>query len=93
MAINFKNCNKSYKKNDQNDFKAEAEAAGAKGAVLVNVDADGKWHSPIISHLSQEEVSELKRLLNVEAGDLLVFGADEHRTALKAMGRYLKNIP
>lgn len=53
-----------------------ASANGAKGMAWIAFTTDGKEKSPIIKFFSDEEFAALKKALEVEPGDLLLFAAD-----------------
>jgi len=55
----------------------------------------GEEKSPIIKFFSSEDFAALKEALEVEPGDLVVFGADDYETvsaALSAVRLYLANL-
>ncbi|MFC4990684.1 aspartate--tRNA ligase [Rubritalea tangerina] len=68
--------------------KAAIEA-GAKG--LAYIQARGPepadWRSPITKFLSEEELQGLKSKLNIEEGDLVLFGAGDWDTVCDVLGR------
>ncbi len=54
---------------------------GAKGMAWIAFTSDGKEKSPIIKFFSDEEFAAIKKAMNVEPGDLLLFAADTFETA------------
>ncbi len=58
-----------------------AAANGAKGMAWIAFTTDGKEKSPIIKFFSDEEFAALKKAMDVEPGDLLLFAADTFDTA------------
>ena len=50
---------------------------GAKGMAWIAFTSDGNEKSPIIKFFSDEEFAALKRALDVEPGDLVLFAADK----------------
>ena len=50
---------------------------GAKGMAWIAFTSDGNEKSPIIKFCSDEEFAALKRALDVEPGDLVLFAADK----------------
>ncbi len=68
--------------------KAAIEA-GAKG--LAYIQARGPepkdWRSPITKFLSEEELTALKETLNIEEGDLILFGAGDWDLVCDVLGR------
>lgn len=68
--------------------KAAVEA-GARG--LAYIQARGPepsdWRSPITKFLSEGELSALKETMNIEEGDLILFGAGDWDTVCDVLGR------
>lgn len=58
-----------------------AAANGAKGMAWIAFTTDGKEKSPIIKFFSEEEFAELKKAMEVEPGDLLLFAAADREVA------------
>lgn len=63
-----------------------AKTAGAKGLAFIKVE-NGEWKSPIVKFFSDAEKTALTKALNIEEGDLILFGADTWETACTALGR------
>lgn len=63
-----------------------AKTLGAKGLAYIKSE-NGAWKSPILKFLSQQEQDDLKRILNIEDGDLVFFAACEWERACTIMGR------
>ncbi|MDY6069422.1 MAG: amino acid--tRNA ligase-related protein, partial [Opitutales bacterium] len=63
-----------------------AKTVGAKGLAYIKSE-NGAWKSPILKFLSQQEQDDLKRILNIEDGDLVFFAACEWERACTIMGR------
>jgi len=68
--------------------KAAIEA-GARG--LAYIQARGaepsEWRSPITKFLSEGELAQLKETMNIEEGDLILFGAGDWTTVCDVLGR------
>jgi len=58
-----------------------AAANGAKGMAWIAFTTDGKEKSPIIKFFDDETFAAIKKAMNVEPGDLLLFAADTFDTA------------
>jgi aspartyl-tRNA synthetase len=58
-----------------------AAANGAKGMAWIAFTADGKEKSPIIKFFDDETFAAIKKAMDVEPGDLLLFAADTFDTA------------
>ncbi|MEM7385485.1 MAG: aspartate--tRNA ligase, partial [Verrucomicrobiota bacterium] len=63
-----------------------AVECGAKGLAFIKAE-DGKWKSPIVKFFSEEETAALTEKLNIEEGDLVLFGADSWQTVCEVLGR------
>ena len=68
------------------DLTNLAKMAGAKGLAFIKVE-NGEWKSPIVKFFSDEEKRALASRLRIEAGDLILFGADAWETACTVLGR------
>lgn len=63
-----------------------AKEAGAGGLAYIKVEK-GEWKSPIVKFFSDEEKAVLTERLNVEEGDLILFGCDKWETVSEVLGR------
>lgn len=63
-----------------------AKVAGAKGLAFIKVE-NGEWKSPIVKFFTEAEKTALTTALEIEEGDLILFGADTWETACTALGR------
>ena len=63
-----------------------ARSFGAKGLSYIKVE-NGEWKSPIVKFFSDAERSALTKKLGVEEGDLILFAADQWRTACEILGK------
>lgn len=68
------------------ELTAMAKQYGAKGLAFIKVEG-GEWKSPIVKFFSDEEKAELSRKLDIEEGDLLLFGADKWEIVCAVLGR------
>ena len=55
----------------------KAVELGAKGMAWIAFTSDGKVKSPITKFFTDEEFDAIKKALDVEPGDLVMFGADD----------------
>jgi aspartyl-tRNA synthetase len=62
-----------------------AKALGAKGLAWVKVSAEG-FESPIVKFIGEPLLRKLSGVLSAKAGDLLLFVADQLKTARDVMG-------
>jgi aspartyl-tRNA synthetase len=65
----------------------EARQAGLGGLAYIRVQEEGVWKSPIVKFFSEEEKRELAIRLQIETGDLILFGAAEWDEVNTALGR------
>ncbi|MDR0533181.1 MAG: aspartate--tRNA ligase [Verrucomicrobiales bacterium] len=63
-----------------------AKAQGAKGLAWIKVE-NGQWKSPIVKFFSDAEKAALTTKLNIEEGDLILFGADAWLAACEVLGQ------
>jgi aspartyl-tRNA synthetase len=63
-----------------------AKSFGAKGLAYIKVET-GEWKSPIVKFFSDAEKSALTQKLQIEEGDLILFGADKRETVWDVLGR------
>ena len=63
-----------------------AKQYGAKGLAFIKCE-NGEWKSPIVKFFTDAEKAALKDRLNIEEGDLILFGADKLDTVCEVLGR------
>ena len=63
-----------------------ARQGGARGLAFIKVE-NGEWKSPIVKFFSEAEKSTLATRLNIEEGDLILFGADQWELVCTVLGR------
>ncbi len=63
-----------------------AQKSGAKGLAYIKVE-NGEWKSPIVKFLTEDEKKGLTKALNIEEGDLVLFGADSWINVCNVLGR------
>jgi aspartyl-tRNA synthetase len=59
---------------------------GAKGLAFIKIE-NGEWKSPIVKFFNETEKAALQSKLNIEEGDLILFGADKWEIACEVLGR------
>ena len=59
---------------------------GAKGLAYLSVNEDGTYKSSFAKFMSDEELDALVSEMSGQAGDLLLFVADEHQVVCEALG-------
>lgn len=68
------------------DLTQFARQCGAKGLAFIKVE-DGQWKSPIVKFFSDSEKAGLTERLQIEEGDLILFGADQWQAACEVLGQ------
>ena len=63
-----------------------AKQYGAKGLAFIKVE-NGEWKSPIVKFFTEEEKTALTAKLQIEEGDLILFGADKWEIVCEVLGR------
>ena len=63
-----------------------AKQFGAKGLAFIKCE-NGEWKSPIVKFFTEAEKAALKECLNIEEGDLVLFGADQWDVVCEVLGR------
>lgn len=75
-AINAKGAG-DWSRGEIDKLAAIAEENGAKGMAWISFTSDGEAKSPIIKFFSDEEFDAMKKALDVQPGDLVLFAADK----------------
>jgi aspartyl-tRNA synthetase len=68
------------------DLTETAKQYGAKGLAFIKVE-NGEWKSPIVKFFTEAEKAELTQRLQIEEGDLILFGADKWENVVEVLGR------
>lgn len=63
-----------------------AKELGAKGLVWIQVEDDGSLRSPIAKFLSDAEQAAISKVMDGDAGDVLLIAADRWRTTVEVLG-------
>jgi aspartyl-tRNA synthetase len=84
-AINAKNF-ACVTTGQMNHLTETAQLHGAKGLAFIKVE-DGEWKSPIVKFFSEEEKTALTKTMEIEEGDLILFGAGDWETVCEVLGR------
>ena len=64
---------------------------GAKGLAYIKVQPDD-WQSPIVKFFSDTEKAALKKQLNMETGDLVLFGAGSLKVVNDSLGNLREKL-
>ena len=84
-GINAKGAGAKFSRRDIDSLGEYIKTYRAKGLAWINVTQEGV-KSPIAKFLSQEELESILKHLNAEAGDLLLFVADENDIVFQVLG-------
>jgi aspartyl-tRNA synthetase len=68
------------------ELTEKAKVFGGKGLAFIKVE-NGEWKSPIVKFFNDAEKAALKSKLQIEEGDLILFGADKWEIACEVLGR------
>lgn len=68
------------------DLTEMAKQYGAKGLAFIKVEK-GEWKSPIVKFFSEQEKAALTQRLDIQEGDLILFGADRWNVVCEVLGR------
>jgi aspartyl-tRNA synthetase len=93
-AINAKGAG-DLSRGEIDKIAAVATDHGAKGMAWIAFTSDGEAKSPIVKFFTDEEFAAIKETLDVQPGDLVVFGADDFEVvsaALSAVRLYLADL-
>jgi aspartyl-tRNA synthetase len=68
------------------DLTSLAKQSGAKGLAFIKIEQD-EWKSPIVKFFTESEKAALRQTLQIEEGDLVLFGADGWEVVCTTLGR------
>jgi aspartyl-tRNA synthetase len=88
-ALNAKGC-VYFTRKEIDDLADLVSVYRAKGLAWIKVHEDS-WQSPIAKFFSEEEKQALTRRIDMQAGDLVFFVADQPKVANEALG-HLRNF-
>ncbi len=71
----------------EEDWTGLAKEGGLGGLAYIRVQADGTWKSPIVKFFTDAEKAGLQAALDIQPGDLVLFGADKAEKVLPVLGR------
>jgi aspartyl-tRNA synthetase len=89
-ALNAKKANEALSRRALDTLTEFAKGLGAKGLAWIKIGADPAkaedWQGPAAKNITVEARAELAKRLNVEAGDVLFFGADSEKMVCTVLG-------
>ena len=68
------------------DLTNLAKQSGARGLAFIKIE-NGEWKSPIVKFFTESEKAALTQALDIEEGDLVLFGADRWEIVCATLGR------
>ena len=77
--------NKILSRSEIDSLTELAKSLGAGGLAYIIYEAEGP-RSPILKFFGETELKALEEKLSPKAGDMIFFGAGEHKTACKVLG-------
>jgi aspartyl-tRNA synthetase len=86
-AVNAKGLAHAPIKMVEEDWTGLAKEGGLGGLAYIRVQEDGTWKSPIVKFFSDAEKVGLETALDIQPGDLVLFGADKAEKVLPVLGR------
>ncbi len=86
-ALNAKGLFQAPIKMVEEDWTGLAKEGGLGGLAYIRVQEDGTWKSPIVKFFSDAEKAGLQAALDIQPGDLVLFGADQADKVLPVLGR------
>ena len=89
-AINVKG-GSDFSRKELDELTEFVKIYGAKGMAWVKRNEEG-WQSPIAKFFSMEDQRAIEKRLDVEVGDLILFGADNINTVNDALGNLRKEV-
>lgn len=85
-AINAKGVQADYSRKNIDELTEFSKIYGAKGLAWMKLDENGEIKSPIAKFFNEEELAEILKLTEAEAGDLLFFVADKPKVVYDTLG-------
>ncbi len=76
---------------DLDDLTQWVSIYGAKGLAYIKV-TESEWVSPIVKFFSETERGQLQQALDMQAGDLILFGADNPKIVNDALGNLREHL-
>ena len=75
-----------YIRSDRRSDRTLPKQSGARGLAFIKVEG-GEWKSPIVKFFTESEKAALTQALDIEEGDLVLFGADRWEVVCTTLGR------
>ncbi len=78
----------NYSRKDMDDVRNLAISFGAKGLAWVTYMETGEVKSPVFKFLTQEQIDEIQKRAEAQAGDIVFFVADMPKVVFDVLGRF-----
>ncbi|WP_457639330.1 aspartate--tRNA ligase [Persephonella sp.] len=82
----------SFSRKEIDELTEYAQKFGAKGMAWIKINEDGSLQSPIVKFFTEKQIEEIKKVMEAENSDLLVFIADTPETTHRVLGFLRKHI-
>jgi len=90
-AINAKG-KADFTRKEIDDLTSFASIYGAKGLAWIKVKENNEWQSPITKFFSDQEKEDMKKRLDMEAGDIVFFVADSPKITNDTLGNLRNHL-
>lgn len=90
-ALNVKACDDRFSRKSIKELEDYVKGFKAQGLAYVQAKPEG-LKGPILKFLSDEKIEELKKIADIQTGDIVFFGAGSKATVLDYMGRLRAKI-
>ncbi len=91
-GINVKGGSDKLSRTELEDLKKYAGRFGAKGLAWITVKGNNEYSSPIIKFFKEDQVKEIMKRFNAEAGDVILFVADTQEVTAQALSEVRTEI-
>ncbi len=82
---------KDFSRKELDDLTEFVKIYGAKGLAWIKIQ-ENEWQSPIVKFFSEEEKKAFSDRLKLQAGDLVLFGADKTQVVNDALGNLREKL-
>ncbi|HSA06763.1 MAG TPA: aspartate--tRNA ligase, partial [Candidatus Gastranaerophilales bacterium] len=76
-----------YSRKDMDDIRNMAVSFGAKGLAWITYGFDGDIKSPVLKFLTEDEIAQIQKRTDANAGDIVFFIADANKVVFDVLGR------
>ncbi|HBH17566.1 MAG TPA: aspartate--tRNA ligase [Cyanobacteria bacterium UBA9579] len=76
-----------YSRKEMDDIRNLVVSYGAKGLAWITYYPDGTIKSPVLKHLTEQEIGQIQQRAHANPGDVVFFVADKANVVFDALGR------